>query len=140
MGTIKTWDKWADAHSYYGVDVLRVARGVFLFVKGVSFMSNLDLFMSMMRPYQDLPGSWIILHYVAAAHFVGGFFIIIGLLTRWAVGFQIPILFGAIMTNFLGEMIPANLITAIIVLLVCVFFFVYGSGRFSLDAYLKKYQ
>ncbi len=140
MGTIKTWDKWADAHSYYGLDVLRVALGVFLFVKGVSFMSNLDLFMSMMRPYQDLPGSWIILHYVAAAHFVGGFFIIIGPLTRWAVGFQIPILFGAIMTNFLGEMIPANLITAIIVLLVCVFFFVYGSGRFSLDAYLKKYQ
>lgn len=140
MGTIKTWDKWADAHSHYGLDVLRVALGVFLFVKGVSFMSNLDLFMSMMRPYQDLPGSWIILHYVAAAHFVGGFFIVIGLLTRWAVGFQIPILFGAIMTNFLGEMVPANLITAIIVLLVCVFFFVYGSGRFSLDAYLKKYQ
>ena len=140
MGTIKPWDKWADAHSHYSLDVLRVALGVFLFVKGVSFMSNLDLFMSMMRPYQDLPGSWIILHYVAAAHFVGGFFIVIGLLTRWAVGFQIPILFGAIMTNFLGEMIPANLITAIIVLLVCVFFFVYGSGRFSLDAYLKKYQ
>ena len=66
MGTIKTWDKWADAHSYYGLDVLRVALGVFLFVKGVSFMSNLDLFMSMMRPYQDLPGSWIILHYAVS--------------------------------------------------------------------------
>lgn len=140
MGTIKTWDKWADAHSYYGVDVLRVALGVFLFVKGVSFMSDLEMFMRMMRPYEDLPGSWIILHYVAASHFVGGFFIAVGLLTRWAVAFQFPILFGAIMTNFLGEMVPANLITAIVVLLVCIFFFVYGSGKFSLDYYLKRYQ
>ncbi|MBC2838167.1 DoxX family protein [Robiginitalea sp. SC105] len=140
MGTIDTWNKWADAHSYYALDVLRVALGVFLFVKGVSFMSNLDMFMSMMRPYEHMPGSWIILHYVAAAHFVGGFFIVIGLLTRWAVAFQFPILFGAIMTNFLGEMIPANLITAVVVLLVCVFFFVYGSGKFSLDSYLNTYQ
>ena len=140
MGTIKTWDKWAEAHSYYGLDLLRVALGVFLFVKGVSFMSDLELFNSMMRPYANLPGSWIILHYVAAAHFVGGFFIVIGLLTRWAVAFQFPILFGAIMTNFLGEMVPANLITAIVVLLACLFFFVYGSGKYSSDHYLKVHQ
>lgn len=140
MGTIKTWNKWAYAHSYYGLDLLRVALGVFLFVKGVRFMSDLDLFMAAMRPYEDLPGSWIILHYVAAAHFVGGFFIAIGLLTRWAVAFQLPILFGAIMTNFLGDMVPANLVTAIIAMLVCLFFFVYGSGKHSSDYYLEMHQ
>lgn len=140
MGTIKTWNKWANAHSYYPLDLIRVALGVFLFVKGVNFMSNLDLFASMMRPFENLPGSWIILHYVAAAHFVGGFFIAIGLLTRWAVSFQFPILFGAIMTNFLGEMVPANLITASVVLLACLFFFVYGSGKHSSDYYLKMQQ
>lgn len=140
MGTIKTWNKWANAHTYYGLDLVRVALGVFLIVKGVSFMSNLDEFIAVMQPFEDLPGSFIILHYVAAAHFVGGFFIVIGLLTRWAVAFQFPILFGAIMTNFLGEMVPANLIMAIVVFLACVFFFVYGSGKHSSDYYLKMQQ
>ena len=73
MGTIKTWNKWANAHSYYGLDLLRLTLGVFLIVKGVSFMSDLDAFITAMQPYENLPGSWIILHYVAAAHFVGGF-------------------------------------------------------------------
>ncbi len=140
MGTIKTWNKWANAHTYYGLDLIRVALGVFLIVKGVSFMSNLDEFISVMEPFEDLPGSFIILHYVAAAHFVGGFFIVIGLLTRWAVAFQFPILFGAIMANFLGEMVPGNLIMAIVVFLACVFFFVYGSGKHSSDYYLKMQQ
>ncbi len=140
MGTIKTWNKWANAHTYYGLDLLRVGLGVFLIVKGINFMSNLDQFVSVMQPFEDLPGSFIILHYVAAAHFVGGFFIVIGLLTRWAVAFQFPILFGAIMANFLGEMIPGNLIMAIIIFLACVFFFVYGSGKHSSDYYLKMQQ
>jgi uncharacterized membrane protein YphA (DoxX/SURF4 family) len=73
MGTIKTWNKWANAHTYYGLDLLRVALGVFLIVKGITFMSDLDAFIAVMEPYEDMPGSWIILHYVAAAHFVGGF-------------------------------------------------------------------
>lgn len=140
MGTIKTWNKWANAHSYYGLDLLRLTLGVFLIVKGVSFMSDLDAFITAMQPYENLPGSWIILHYVAAAHFVGGFFIVIGLLTRWAVAFQFPILFGAIMTNFLGDMVPANLILALVIFLACVFFFVYGSGKHSADYYLKMQQ
>lgn len=140
MGTIKTWNKWANAHTYYGLDLIRVALGVFLIVKGVSFMSDLDAFVAVMRPYEGMPASWIILHYVAAAHFVGGFFIVIGLLTRWAVAFQFPVLFGAIMTNFLGEMVVGNLLTALVIFLVCVFFFVYGSGKHSADYYLKMQQ
>ena len=140
MGTIKTWNKWANAHTYYVLDLVRVALGIFLIAKGVSFMTNLGAFTTVMRPFENMPGSWIILHYMAAAHFVGGFFIVIGLLTRWAVAFQFPILFGAIMTNFLGDMVVANLVTAIVVFLFCVFFFVYGSGKHSADYYLKMQQ
>ena len=82
MGTIKTLNKWANAHTYYGLDLLRVALGVFLILKGVAFMSDAEAMAIVMDPYRTLPGSMIIIHYVAAAHFVGGFFIIIGLLTR----------------------------------------------------------
>jgi uncharacterized membrane protein YphA (DoxX/SURF4 family) len=114
--------------------------GVFLIVKGITFMSDLDAFIAVMEPYEDMPGSWIILHYVAAAHFVGGFFIVLGLLTRWAVSFQFPILVGAIFTNFLGEMVIGNLLLALVIFLACIFFFVYGSGKHSADYYLKMQQ
>jgi len=137
MGKIKTLNKWANAHTYYLLDLLRVALGVFLILKGVSFMSNLEQLEEVMKPFENLPGSWFIFHYVVGAHFIGGFFIIVGLLTRWAVIIQFPLLIGAILANFLGEMIAMNLLMASVVFLVCVFFLLYGSGRHSADYYLK---
>ncbi len=103
-------------------------------------MSDSEQMALVMGPLEKIPGSMIFLHYVAPAHFVGGFLITIGLLTRWAVAAQIPILIGAILINFLGEMNVANLITATITLMVCCFFFVYGSGKHSADYYLKMQQ
>ena len=140
MGRIKQWNKWANAHTYYPIDLLRVALGVFLFMKGVGFMSDPEQMRLLMQPFEKIPGSMMFLHYVAPAHFVGGFLIVIGLLTRWAVAAQIPILIGAILTNFLGEMNTTNLLMAVVTLLVCCFFFFYGSGKRSTDYYLKMQQ
>lgn len=137
MGTIKTWNKWANAHTYYPLDLVRMALGIFLIVKGTDFMSNPGQMAVVMAPFENLPASWLILHYIIGAHFVGGVFIMVGLLTRWMITVQFPILLGAILTNFLGEMNVANLVTAFVVLLVCVFFFFYGSGKHSADYYLK---
>lgn len=140
MGRIKQWNKWANAHTYYAIDLLRVALGVFLFIKGVNFMSDSEEMAVMMGPLERIPGAMIFLHYVAPAHFVGGFLIVVGLLTRWAVAAQIPILIGAVLINFLGEMNVTNLILATITLIVCCFFFFYGSGKRSADYYLKMQQ
>lgn len=137
MGRIKTLNKWANAHTYYLLDLVRAALGVFLIVKGVDFMSNHQQMTEVMKPFESMPGSWLIMHYVVAAHFIGGFLIVVGLLTRWAVVIQLPILIGAILVNFLGEMNAANLILAVVVLLACVFFMFYGSGKHSTDYYLK---
>ena len=137
MGRIKTLNKWANAHTYYPLDLLRVALGVFLFMKGVDFMSNLQQMEEVIKPFENMPGGMLILHYVAPAHFVGGFLIVVGLLTRWAVIAQLPILIGAILVNFLGEMNGTNLILASVVFLICLFFVFYGSGKHSADYYLK---
>ena len=88
-------------------------------------MSNHLQMAEVMKPFQNMPGGMLIMHYIAPAHFVGGFLIVIGLLTRWAVVVQFPILIGAILVNFLGEMNTANLILATIILLVCVFFMMF---------------
>ncbi len=137
MATIKSLNKWANAHTYYPLDMLRLALGVFLFMKGIDFMSNQAQMAEVIKPFQDLPGGMLILHYIVPAHFVGGFLIVVGLLTRWAVAAQLPILIGAILTNFLGEMNSSNLILAAITLAVCIFFLFYGSGKHSADYYLK---
>ena len=137
MATVKSLNKWANRHTYYPLDLLRMALGVFLFIKGIDFMSDPKFMAEVIKPFQGLPGGMIIVHYLVPAHFVGGFLIIIGLLTRWAVIAQLPILLGAVAVNFLGEMHMNNLVLASIALLVCIFFLFYGSGKHSADYYFK---
>lgn len=137
MATIKSLNKWANAHTYYPLDLLRVGLGVFLFLKGINFISNSQILVDLIKPVQNLAGSVIMIHYVAPAHLIGGLLIVFGLLTRWSVMAQLPLLIGAIVINFVGDMNVNNLITAIIVLFVCIFFLFYGSGKHSVDYYLK---
>lgn len=137
MDTIKTLNKWANSHTYLPLDLVRVALGIFLFIKGIHFMSDTAILMSLFKPLQNMAGGMIIVHYVAPAHFIGGVLIAFGLLTRWTIIAQIPILIGAILINFVGEMNTDNLILAIITLLICSFFLLYGSGKHSLDYYFK---
>ncbi|WP_194767618.1 DoxX family protein [Tamlana sp. I1] len=140
METIKSLNKWANAHTYLPLDLVRIALGVFLFIKGINFMANTEMLMQLFEPIQNFAGGMIAVHYVAPAHFIGGILIAFGLLTRWAIIAQLPILIGAILINFTGEMNTNNLILAISTLLVCTFFLVYGSGKRSADYYFKMQQ
>ncbi|MAP54654.1 DoxX family protein [Altibacter sp.] len=140
MGTIKSLNKWANAHTYYPLDILRIGLGVFLFIKGINFMADAAMLMELFKPLQGYAGGMLAVHYVAPAHFIGGLLIAFGLLTRWAVIAQLPILIGAVLINFLGEMNTMNLILALVVLFICIFFLFYGSGKHSVDKYLKMQQ
>lgn len=76
------------------------------------------------------------------AHLAGGILISLGLITRWAVVFQIPILIGAViltgkqsgMFDFYSQFWLSLLVLALLVL-----FLVYGSGPFSVDEHLRKH-
>jgi uncharacterized membrane protein YphA (DoxX/SURF4 family) len=76
-------------------------------------------------------------HYVASAHIMGGIMIMIGLLTRWALLAQLPILVGAVLINFLGDMNALNLLLSTLTLGLSMFYTVYGSGKHSADYYFK---
>ena len=44
MDTVKSLNKWANRHTSYPIDLLRIALGVFLFFKGISFIgANQDV-------------------------------------------------------------------------------------------------
>jgi uncharacterized membrane protein YphA (DoxX/SURF4 family) len=140
MGTVKKLNKWANRHTYYPLDLLRVVLGGFLFYKGITFMGETQILVELIKPIQNMAGSMIAVHYVTPAHLIGGMLIVFGLLTRWAIVAQLPLILGAVIINFVGEMNAVNLILALVALLLCIFFLVYGSGKHSVDYYMKMQQ
>ena len=103
-------NKWANAHTYYPLDILRIALGVFIFIKGISFVAQSQILIDLFEPLQGYGGAMLAIHYVAPAHLVGGLLIAFGLLTRWAIVAQLPILLGAILINFMGDFNGARLL------------------------------
>ena len=80
--------------------------------------------------------------YTEGKEVVGGFFIVIGLFTRWAALIQIPILLGAVFFVNVPKGIFAGqseLGLSIIILLLLCFFFVEGGGPISMDDYFRRY-
>ena len=140
MGIIKKLNKWANRHTYLPIDLLRMALGLFLVIKGFQFVGDSQRLYEMVESSNTLAGSMIAIHYIAPAHLVGGLLIFVGLLTRWAAVAQLPILIGAVMVNLSGDTSSTELLLAVITLALCLFFTVYGSGKRSADYYFKMQQ
>ena len=138
--SVKGLNKWANAHSTIWFDAGRIVLGLFLIYKGGYFISNSRDFEDVIAPVSNFMGGMLTFHYIAAAHIMGGVMIIFGLLTRWAIAAQLPILLGAVLINFFGEMEPNNLILATATLGISVFFLFYGGGKHSADYYFKMEQ
>ena len=118
--SVKSLNKWANAHSTIWFDAIRIILGIFLIYKGGYFVSNSRGFEDLIAPVSNFMGGMLTFHYIAAAHIMGGIMIVCGLLTRWALIAQLPILVGAVLINFIGEMNAANLIIALITLAVSI--------------------
>jgi putative oxidoreductase len=137
MDRVKTLNKWANRHTSYPVDLLRIALGVFLFIKGTTFVTGSQDVADNFSALSNFTGGMFIFTYVAAAHIMGGIMIAFGLLTRWAIWAQLPILIGAVAISFIGGFNLQNLILSFVTLVICVFFLIYGSGKHSADYYFK---
>ncbi len=141
MVRVESIKKWADTHHSKWLDILRMILGLILLAKGILFVSDRDIIISMLQGSHVEFISIIIAHYVIIAHLFGGFTITVGLLTRLSIAFQIPILIGAIIFVDLPKAFTSfnsDLEAAILVLSLLLFFFFYGSGQLSVDNYLSK--
>jgi putative oxidoreductase len=141
MTTLQQIHQWSLTHHPRWLVVLRVALGLCLFFKGISFMVNATELQQMMQG-SVFAGSadWLPL-VITWAHLLGGFLIIIGLLTRWAALLQIPILFGAVfLVNLRRGMFAADseFIFSVLILLMLISFLIEGGGPISLDNYFRK--
>jgi putative oxidoreductase len=141
MGIVQRVHHWHESRHIFFNLALRIVVGLLLMLKGIYFVSNSQHLEAMVR---DTSQAWAVnfmVSYITFAHMFGGAFIILGLLTRAAVVLQLPIIIGALYYNLAPTAFGtgAELFLSIVVLVLLVYLLVNGSGRVSMDDYLKKH-
>ncbi|WP_342330520.1 DoxX family protein [Pedobacter sp. FW305-3-2-15-E-R2A2] len=145
MTVIQRIEHWGDVHHAKWLDVIRIVLGILIFFKGIAIVSNTAVLQDLLLQnnvfgFSGMMAS-VAIHIVGFVHLVGGILITLGLLTRFAVVIQIPILLCAVFFVNLSRgfsMLNSELWLSIIVLLLLVLFWVIGSGPFSVDHQMKR--
>jgi uncharacterized membrane protein YphA (DoxX/SURF4 family) len=143
MNVVHKVEIWGDRHHPKFLDLVRVALGVFLFLKGVAFMEN-SAYLKDLIENQNIvnisPGVLMaIVYYVTFAHMVGGILIALGTLTRFASIIQIPIVLAAVfLTGFFTSAINTLVWPSVTALILLALFTIIGSGPWSLDKFLSE--
>ena len=143
MNVIHRIEQWGDGHHPGVWDGLRIALGIFLLLKGVMFMENTSSLKNIIENQSDITLSparfMFVVYYTAFIHMTGGAMITLGILTRASALLQLPLVFGAVFfVNILQSPLNTELWMSVICFVLLLIFVVIGSGRFSLDNYLKK--
>lgn len=141
MNAIQRIEQWGESHHPRYLDIVRIALGVFLIIKGVEFANNSSSLEALVARQISFGGFLLLLltHYIIFAHIAGGFLIAVGLLTRLACWVQIPILIGALfMVNWDVTEHFGNLLLTFLVLALLVLFAIVGSGPWSLAQAFEK--
>lgn len=136
-------EHWGDAHHPAWIDALRIMLGIILFLKGISFIGDTDHLYALVGGRQFGLTPVFLVHYVAFAHLVGGLLIAMGCLTRLSVLLQLPILVGAVFfVNITRGFSALNseLWLSIVVLVLLLMFLVIGSGKFSVDDWMRRHD
>ncbi|UHG89685.1 DoxX family protein [Spirosoma oryzicola] len=141
MNLLHRIEHWGDTHHPAWTDALRIMLGIVLVLKGISFISDTTYLTQLVGGLHFDLWSVMAVHYVAFAHLMGGFLILVGCMTRLMVLFQLPILIGAVFFVNISRgfsTLNSELWLSLIVLTLLLLFLVIGSGRFSVDEYLKQ--
>ncbi|MFS2186623.1 DoxX family protein [Mucilaginibacter sp. Mucisp84] len=142
MNLVHKIEHWGDTHHPKVLDIVRIVLGVFLLVKGITFMENTSYLRGIITDQDVINVSpdmlMILVYYVSFAHMVGGILIAMGILTRLGCIIQIPILVGAVfLTGIFQEPINTMLWPSITALALLILFTILGSGPWSLDKALS---
>ncbi len=135
-------EHWADEHHPKWLDLIRIILGLVLIAKGITFIRNTDVIVALLLDSSAPLRSMALAHYVIGVQVAAGLMITVGLLTRVAALFQIPILILAVFyLNVTKEFyfVSSELPYLILVLMLLIFFVIYGSGPLSVDNYIRKH-
>ena len=136
MNIVQQLEQWGDHHHPKWIDIIRIGLGLFLCYKGIDFLANMSEMPNLLSNKMSF-GSFtimLLISFIAFAHLLGGFLLVLGMLTRFACILQIPILIGAIvLNNSSGNIFRpfSELTLAILVLLLLIYFLIVGNGPWS---------
>ena len=68
MKIIKKLNKWANSHTYYPIDILRIALGVFLVFKGFYFFENPGQLEVLLKGFDEYSALMLTVHYIGIFH------------------------------------------------------------------------
>jgi len=143
MNVVEKIETWGDTHQSKWFALLRIVLGLIIFFKGLFFVQNIDAINQMISNSAISLYAVFLAHYAALAQLVGGFLIVIGLVTRLAIIFQVPILLGAIIFVNVQHgfySIHSELGFSILVLALLLFFLIFGSGKISVDEFMRTHE
>lgn len=131
--TIPGWFENKDlAYSF-----IRIFLGVALFVRGWMISSDPSIITQLTGANQWY--WWF--SYIIVIHIIGGALMAIGFATRYAALAQIPVLFGAVFFFHLKQglmKVEQSLELSILVFVLLIIYFLFGSGALSIDSYIYK--
>jgi putative oxidoreductase len=136
MNIVQRLEYWGDHHHPKWMDIIRIGLGLFLCYKGIDFLTNMSAIPNLLSNKMSF-GSFttmLLVNFIAFAHLLGGFLLVMGMLTRFACILQIPILIGAIvLNNSSGNIFRpfSELTLSILVLILLVYFLIAGNGPWS---------
>ena len=139
MRVVQRIDQWSQAHQPAWLIVIRIVLGVILLAKGIFFISHADKLTDIIANSRFKGAVTFLAAYITFSHLFCGTFIILGLLTRWVILLQIPILIAAVIFNAPTFSQGSEFWLSLIVLILLLFFLIEGGGPYSMDNYLKKY-
>ncbi|MCX6153656.1 MAG: DoxX family membrane protein [Candidatus Kapabacteria bacterium] len=129
--------KWFSGKNELSYSFIRIFLGIALLVRGALLASDISLITAQVGSNQ-----WYWWYsYIVVIHTLGGLLLAIGLATRLAAFFQIPILAGALFFVHLksGLVKPdQSLELSALVLVLLIIFFIFGSEKLSIDAFIAK--
>jgi len=140
MSVIERLEKWGEAHHAKWMDALRILLGLILHFKGLLFMFHTADLMRLLQLNFGSEDAVILAHVLAFLHIFFGTLILIGVGTRFSCLVLIPVVFTSIIfigIHF-GNTHASELILSVVVLFLLVFFFIEGSGNFSVSHYMNR--
>ena len=138
MSVITDVERWGNNHRPGFLDILRIALGIFITVKGFQFITHLNDLENTTSGINSWFAGAFLAHYVIFAHILAGPLIMIGLFTRIACLIQLPVLIGAVFLvnapkGFMSLGNHMELEVSLIALAGVIVFMIFGAGRYSID-------
>jgi len=124
--------RWFDIHNDIAYSMVRIFLGTALFIRGLILLSNPAAMVELAGPNNLF--WWF--SYITIVHIIGGAMLTLGFFTRLAAFIQILILVGAVFfIHFDQGLMSAgqSLELDVLVLLLLVVFFLFGSGSYAID-------